>query len=82
MYFDFNNLKIEHPHLTTLLSVGGASNGGAGFLQIAQSKGLMVEFARNCAIYLRDRNFDGIDIDWEYPTDATRDSYTDLLKVC
>ncbi|XP_063411578.1 acidic mammalian chitinase-like [Mytilus trossulus] len=37
-------------------------------------------FAQNCRIYLRERNFDGFDIDWEYPG-TFKDKFTELLKA-
>jgi chitinase len=80
-YFDFNKLKIEHPNLVTLLSIGGASAGSSGFVSIVRSPETMKLFSRNVAIYLRDRDFDGIDIDWEWPNDIYRNKYTQLLKV-
>ncbi|XP_053383573.1 acidic mammalian chitinase-like [Mercenaria mercenaria] len=38
-------------------------------------------FSRNVAIYLRDRDFDGIDVDWEWPNDIYRNKYSTLLKI-
>ena len=80
-YFDFNKLKDDFPHLKTLLSVGGQSAGSRGFNQITQSEANMKLFSRNCIIYMRDRGFDGIDIDWEWPGDVNKEKFTQLLKV-
>ena len=80
-YFDFNKIKDDFPHLKTLLSVGGQSAGSRGFNQITQSVANMKLFSRNCIIYMRDRGFDGIDIDWEWPGDVNKDKFSQLLKV-
>ncbi|KAL3841591.1 hypothetical protein ACJMK2_019708 [Sinanodonta woodiana] len=79
-FYKFTGLKKNNPGLVTLLSIGGETAGSAGFIQIVQSKENMREFAKNCIIFLRDRNFDGIDIDWEYPA-AYKDKYTQFLEV-
>lgn len=78
-YFEFNKLKIEHPHLVTLLSIGGQE--ASGFQQVVVNTETMTTFSRNVAIYLRDRDFDGIDIDWEWPGDTYRSKFTTFLKV-
>jgi GH18 family chitinase len=65
----------------TLLSIGGASAGIGGFVSIVRSPETMKLFSKNVAIYLRDRDFDGIDIDWEWPDDIYRSKYTQFLKV-
>ena len=65
----------------TLLSVGGANARNGGFIQIVNSPETMKLFSKNVAIYLRDRDFDGIDIDWEWPDDVYRNKYTQLLQV-
>ncbi|XP_052241370.1 chitinase-3-like protein 2 [Dreissena polymorpha] len=78
-YFEFNKLKIQHPELVTLLSIGGAN--GKGFYQIVANEASMTTFARNVAIYLRDRDFEGIDIDWEWPMELYRNKFTTLLEV-
>jgi len=58
-YFDFNRLKIKHPDLVTLLSVGRAN--GKGWYQVVANEATMRTLASNVAIYLRDRDFDGMD---------------------
>ena len=80
-YFDFNKLKDDNPHLKTLLSIGGQTAGSKDFLEIVRSEDNLRSFARNCIIYLRDRKFDGIDIDWEWPGDVHKNNFTQLLKV-
>ncbi|XP_052798455.1 chitinase-3-like protein 1 [Mya arenaria] len=78
-YFTFNKLKADCPGLKTLLSVGGAY--GHGFPLVVANADAMRTFARNAALYARDRDFDGIDIDWEYPRKLYREKFLDLIKV-
>jgi len=40
----------------------------------------MRTFASNVAIYLRDRDFDGIDLDWEWPGEMYKIRLTELLR--
>ncbi|XP_053383728.1 acidic mammalian chitinase-like [Mercenaria mercenaria] len=79
-YFDFNKLKIEHRNLETLLSIGGAWARNDGFIQV-HSPQTMKLFSKNVAIYLRDRDFDGIDVGWEWPGDIYRNKHSTLLKI-
>jgi len=78
-YFEFNRLKIKHPDLVTLLSVGGPNE--KGWYQVVAIKATMRTFASNVAIYLRDRDFDGIDLDWEWPGEMYRIRFSQLLQV-
>ena len=42
----------------------------------------MRSFTRNAIIYMRDRKFDGIDLDWEYPGEiGMKQEFTQLLQV-
>jgi GH18 family chitinase len=64
---DLENARRKAPKLRTLLSVGGWSAGGAGFSNMvatATGRRTFINSAINTAISL---NFNGIDIDWEYP---------------
>lgn len=60
-------LKEMYPHLRTLISVGGWG-GSAPFSDIALTDESRTRFAKSCATYLQSCGFDGIDVDWEYPT--------------
>ncbi|CAG2226556.1 E3.2.1.14 [Mytilus edulis] len=77
--YDFTNMKRTNPKLVTLLSIGGATSSEA-LHNVAETLERRKTFAQNCRIYLRDRNFDGFDIDWEYPR-AFKDKFTELLKA-
>lgn len=61
-------LKKENPHLRVLLSVGGWGSGR--FSEMAASDEYRALFARACRKACDDYNLDGIDIDWEYPTQS------------
>ena len=77
--FSYLALPKTNPGLKTLLSVGGEGKAGL-FAGVMDSRESILTFAQNCRIYLHDRGFDGIDIDWEYP-DKYKDKFTEFLKV-
>ncbi|MBL8130231.1 MAG: glycoside hydrolase family 18 protein [Anaerolineae bacterium] len=62
-----NRLKDAHPHLQTLISVGGWS-WSARFSDAALTEESRRTFAASCVDFMKRYGFDGIDIDWEYPT--------------
>lgn len=59
-------LKEEAPQLRIMLSVGGW--GAGGFSEMAASAHRRKAFARDCLRAVEEFGLDGIDIDWEYPT--------------
>ncbi|MEZ4314743.1 MAG: glycoside hydrolase family 18 protein [Polyangiaceae bacterium] len=59
-------LKSQHPHLRTLISVGGWSWSGK-FSDVALTEASRAKFVSSCVKFMKDWSFDGIDIDWEYP---------------
>ena len=59
-------LKEKVPSLQVLLSVGGWESGG--FSEMAADEGRRQRFADDCARAVLEYGLDGIDIDWEYPT--------------
>ena len=62
-------LKKEHPHLKVLLSIGGWGSGR--FSEMAADAVNRGKFARDCARVVKEFKLDGIDIDWEYPTNSS-----------
>jgi chitinase len=59
-------LKKKAPHLKVLLSIGGWGSGR--FSEMAADDTLRKQFANDCRRVIDAFNLDGIDIDWEYPT--------------
>jgi len=59
-------LKAQHPHLRTILSVGGWTWSG-NFSAAASTGAGRTELAATCVQMLLDYEFDGLSIDWEYP---------------
>lgn len=67
-YDRVNNLKQMNPEMKTLLGVGGWMMGSKDFSRLAASRIARRLFAKTSAKFLRDRNFDGLTIDWQHPT--------------
>jgi chitinase len=59
-------LKQAHPHLKTLMSVGGWTWSGK-FSDVALTADSRAKFAASCIAMMLQYGFDGIDLDWEYP---------------
>ncbi len=59
-------LRASHPHLKYLISVGGWT-WSAYFSNIALTPQSRNIFARSCMEFIDRYEFNGIDIDWEYP---------------
>lgn len=87
----FNRLRIlkqQHPHVRTLISVGGWT-WSSRFSDAALTAASRAAFAQSCADFVNLYSFDGVDIDWEYPVcgglasnvtrPADRQNYTLLL---
>lgn len=74
------DLKALHPHLKVLLSIGGWTL-SAPFPTVAADPTLRQAFANSAAAWVSEQGFDGIDIDWEYPTQADTDNFTALIQA-
>jgi chitinase len=59
-------LKRAHPHLRTVISVGGSTWSG-GFSAAASTAAGRRMLAESCVDFMHRFGFDGISIDWEYP---------------
>ena len=72
-------LKQQNPTIRTLIAVGGWTLSG-NFSSMASTATTRQIFATSCARFIEKYGFDGVDIDWEYPTSIQdRQSYTMML---
>lgn len=67
MYERTSDLKALNPNLKILIAVGGWNHDVGGFYVSIGSEENRTKFAGEAIAFLRRNNFDGLDIDWEYP---------------
>lgn len=80
-------LKQQYPHVKVLISVGGWT-WSAGFSDAALTDASRTKFADSAVRFIRTWDFDGVDLDWEYPVSGglqngrpeDRQNFTLLLK--
>ncbi|WP_408009957.1 glycoside hydrolase family 18 protein [Pseudalkalibacillus sp. A8] len=64
-----NKLKKQHPHLKTLVSVGGWT-WSENFSDVALTEQSRTIFAKSVLGFVQKYGFDGVDLDWEYPVNG------------
>ncbi|XP_072397046.1 uncharacterized protein Cht6 isoform X1 [Diabrotica undecimpunctata] len=67
-YAKFTGLKTYNKNLKTMLAIGGWNEGSTRFSPMVANATRRKEFARNAIKFLRLNHFDGLDLDWEYPS--------------
>jgi len=73
------DLQKDYPQLCVLISVGGA-NHSTNFAAVCAAAATRANFAGSCVEFMTQNGFDGIDIDWEFPTAADSENFTALLQ--
>ncbi|GIY64864.1 probable chitinase 2 [Caerostris extrusa] len=66
----FTGLKKINPELKTIVAIGGWNEGSTRYSNMAASSSSRKIFVDSVVEFVRKHNFDGLDMDWEYP--ATR----------
>ncbi|XP_036337876.1 probable chitinase 2 [Rhagoletis pomonella] len=60
--------KITHPHLKVSLAIGGWNEGSKNYSLLVADAEQRGRFVKQVTTFIRRYNFDGLDLDWEYPT--------------
>ncbi|QUI23555.1 glycoside hydrolase family 18 protein [Vallitalea pronyensis] len=85
---ELKKLRHVNPQLNILISIGGL--GAEGFSDAALTEASRKCFVDSAVTFMRTHNFDGIDIDWEYPGSSyagivsrpeDRENFTLMLKL-
>lgn len=80
-YARITNLKKTNPKLKVLLAIGGWSFGTQKFKEMSATRYARQTFIYSAIPFLRARNFDGLDMDWEYPKGSDdKKNFVLLLK--
>lgn len=66
-----NSLRQKNPALKIMLSVGGWAH-SSEFSRIARDATARTRFCNELTRWVQERNFDGVDIDWEFPVAGGR----------
>jgi len=76
-YERFNNLRKKNPNLTTMIALGGWYEGSEKYSDMAKDAKLRATFVKSVLKFLKEHDFDGLDMDWEYPGSRLGDPKTD-----
>ncbi|CAL1684975.1 unnamed protein product [Lasius platythorax] len=85
-YAKFTGLKTYNKNLKTMLAIGGWNEGSSRFSPMVADPARRREFVKNAVKFLRQNHFDGLDLDWEYPTvrdggkPRDKDNYANLVQ--
>ena len=74
LYGETVKLKQQNPNLKVLLAVGGRNAGSGVFSDMSQNPVHRASFIQSSVAFLKKYEFDGLDIDWEYPGSYGSDS--------
>ncbi|GFS04103.1 chitinase-3-like protein 1 [Elysia marginata] len=85
MYERTMALKTKNPAMKIILAVGGYNMASQPFVNIVRNSASRSSFAQSAIGFLRQRNFDGLDVDWEYPalrgsTAADKQNFVFLMQ--
>ncbi|XP_059062527.1 probable chitinase 2 [Achroia grisella] len=84
-YNQMVGLKNRYPHLKVTIAIGGWNEGSEKYSAMASKKESREAFIGSVMAFLEKYKFDGLDLDWEYPSKRggkpeDKDNYVTLVK--
>lgn len=70
-------LKEKNPSLKTIIAIGGWNEGSEKYSAMASNEASRNTFVDSVVHFLEKHNFDGLDLDWEYPSTRGGDMAND-----
>ncbi|XP_066246333.1 chitotriosidase-1-like [Euwallacea similis] len=67
-FYNFSQIKEQNPCVRITLAVGGWNEGSLKYSIMASDEATREAFAENALKFIAYYGFDGLDLDWEYPT--------------
>lgn len=61
------DLKYSYPDLKVTIAIGGWNEGSKKYSGMAKDPMKRKQFVESAVLFLKKYNFDGLDLDWEYP---------------
>ncbi|CAH2238011.1 jg10334 [Pararge aegeria aegeria] len=79
------SLKDRYPHLKVTIAIGGWNEGSEKYSRMAANPVTRAKFVQSALQFLITYKFDGLDLDWEYPTKRggtpeDRNNYVAMVK--
>ncbi len=82
IYSQIMDLKTTNPNVKIMIAVGGHGVSWQ-FTTMATTDATIDIFTDEAMAFMRHHGFDGIDMDWEYPSDSGQITrFTALMQVC
>lgn len=81
----FTRLRELSPGTKAMVAIGGWNEGSVKYSQVVGNPAIRATFVKNVVNFLKQYNFDGLDVDWEYPNQrggkpSDKENYVALLK--
>ncbi|XP_055628693.1 probable chitinase 2 [Toxorhynchites rutilus septentrionalis] len=78
-------MRTSNPHLKVLIAIGGWNEGSEKYSNLAANPERRQAFVKNALEFVKRYGFDGLDLDWEYPTQRggkpyDRENFVSLVK--